>query len=157
MANMVRACLIVFCLCFTVVAILGCKGVPPKEEVISKEIVYQPINPALSQIEIGKIVYQRYGCAMCHGPNAEGGRKNPNIQTGGVITGLTKVAEGYTKSELANLILEGIHDIEKEDPNGPIPPYRMPGWRGHISERDLTALVAYLFSLMPESSTDDWE
>ena len=32
-------------------------------------------------IERGRVVYARYGCAMCHGADGKGGFKNPNSET----------------------------------------------------------------------------
>ncbi|RMG45225.1 MAG: hypothetical protein D6719_00535, partial [Candidatus Dadabacteria bacterium] len=57
---------------------------------------FYPVSHALDSKERGALLFKRYGCHLCHGKNAEGGFKNPNSETGGVIGGLTKVAEGYT-------------------------------------------------------------
>lgn len=101
-------------------------------------------------IERGKAVYRKYGCAGCHGPNAEGGVPNPNSKTAEQVPGLKFVAEGYTKAELARMILDGQKEIAPMDPKRPPPPLYMPGWKGKIDDGELKDLIEYLMSLMPK-------
>jgi len=104
----------------------------------------------------GRLVYARYGCAMCHGPDGRGGFPNPNAETDGKVPAVIYVAEGYTPAELEKLILDGTPTIGKADPNGPRPPYRMPGWRGWMTEGEVADLVRYLMSLYPKSAGETW-
>lgn len=104
----------------------------------------------------GRLVYARYGCAMCHGADGRGGFANPNAETDGKVPAVTYVAEGYTPAELERLILDGTPAVGKADPNGPRPPYRMPGWRGRMREDEVRDLVRYLVSLYPESAAQSW-
>jgi len=117
---------------------------------------FTEVDTTLPAVERGAVLFKRYGCQLCHGANGAQGIKNPNSQTGGEIASLTRVAEGYSKSELRKKILNGVKEIQRADPKGETPPFRMPGWTGRISKQNLNALVEYLFSLMPESEGDDW-
>jgi mono/diheme cytochrome c family protein len=107
-------------------------------------------------VERGRLVYERYGCALCHGPDGKGAFANPNAETAGKVPGVIYVAEGYTADELRRKLLDGVHTVGKADPNGPAPPYRMPGWAGRIGSQDLADLVEYLMSLYPGSAEEKW-
>ena len=100
--------------------------------------------------ERGRDVYRKYGCAGCHGPGGQGAVPNPNAMTAEQVPGLVYVAEGYTKEELKQRILNGQPEITPLDPDRPAPPLFMPGWKGKIAEGELEDLVAYLISLLPE-------
>lgn len=106
--------------------------------------------------ERGRRVYERYGCALCHGPEGKGGFANANAETAGKVPGVLYVAEGYTKPELRRKLLDGVHTIGEADSKGPTPPYRMPGWSGQVSEEDLGDLVEYLMSLCPQTAEEKW-
>ena len=93
---------------------------------------------------------------MCHGAEGKGGFENPNSETDGKVPGVIFVAEGYTRRELRQYILRGNARIGKADPNGPQPPYRMPGWTGSMSEQEIGDLVEYLFSIYPKSEKQGW-
>lgn len=95
----------------------------------------------------GRVVYDRWGCAACHGEDGKGGFANPNSETSGRVPGVTAVADGYLKSELRRYLLKGNATIGKEDPKGPRPPFRMPGWAGQMTEEEAADLTEYLFSL----------
>ena len=114
--------------------------------------------PAVADTAVarGRAVYERYGCATCHGADGKGGFANTNAETDGKVPGVTFVAEGFTKRELRRKILDGLATVGKKDPNGPRPPYRMPGWAGEIGDADLTDLVEFLWSLYPKSETQKW-
>jgi mono/diheme cytochrome c family protein len=104
----------------------------------------------------GKLLYERYGCVVCHGADAKGGFANPNSETDEKIPGLTKVAEGYTEAELVRLISHGTARIGRSDASGPVPPYRMPGWGDRLSDAEVKDLVRYLISLTPKTTTPGW-
>ena len=106
--------------------------------------------------ERGRLVYERYGCALCHGLDAKGGFANPNSETAGKVPGVLYVAEGYTAGELRRKILDGVRAVGKHDPKGPVPPYRMPGWAGQMSDEDVGDLVQYLMSIYPKSAGESW-
>lgn len=104
----------------------------------------------------GRLVYDRYGCALCHGSEGKGGFANQNAETDGKVPGVTRVAEGYTASELKRLILTGKSVIGKASAAGPRPPYRMPGWQDRMTGQDAEDVVRYLMSLNPKSAGEKW-
>jgi mono/diheme cytochrome c family protein len=104
----------------------------------------------------GHAVYDRYGCAGCHGADGKGGFPNLNSETEGKVPGVTFVAEGFTRGELRKKILDGFAAVGRKDANGPRPPYRMPGWAGQMSDGEVADLVEYLWSLYPKSETQKW-
>ena len=104
----------------------------------------------------GRLVYGRYGCALCHGAEAKGGFANLNAETAGKVPGLLYVAEGYTAAELRRKLLDGLPNVGRADPRGPRPPYRMPGWAGQMTEEEAKDLVQYLMGLYPKSAEEKW-
>jgi mono/diheme cytochrome c family protein len=104
----------------------------------------------------GRQVYLRYGCSACHGLDGKGGFANANAETEGKVPGVTYVAEGFTRRELRKKILDGFAPVGKKDPNGPRPPFRMPGWAGQMADAELSDLVEYLWGLYPKTETDKW-
>ncbi len=111
--------------------------------------------PAPDSVGRGRQLYQAYGCAMCHGPDAKGGFANTNAESEGKVPGLVMVKEGYLERELVVKILDGAPRIGKGDPKGPTPPYRMPGWRDRMSRAEATDLARYLVSLYPKKAAED--
>lgn len=114
----------------------------------------EPVPSAGAKVRRGQAVFNAKGCVFCHGPNGAGGVKNHNSQ-GGEIPSLTRVAEGYSASELKAKIETGVRDVARQDPDGPSPPLNMPAWKGHVSEEELDAVAAFLFSLMPQGASQD--
>lgn len=104
----------------------------------------------------GRVVYERYGCRMCHGNDGKGGFANPNAETDGKVPAVIYVKEGYTPAEIAKLIRTGNPRIGLADPKGHTPPYRMPSWDDRMSARELDDLVQYLLSLYPASAEKKW-
>lgn len=116
-------------------------------------------EPTQSQdplVRSGQDVFNAKGCVFCHGPNGTGGVHNNN-SVGGLVPALSKVAEGYSDDELRAKILAGVREVAKEDPVGPAPPLYMPSWKTHLTDQELTALVAFLKSLMPAGAKgEEW-
>jgi mono/diheme cytochrome c family protein len=104
----------------------------------------------------GRLVYASYGCSLCHGDDGKSGRENLNAETDGRVPAVVYVAEGYTETEVAQLIRTGTPHIGRTDPGGPTPPYRMPGFGGVMTDREVRDLVRYLMSLMPRDAADSW-
>lgn len=111
--------------------------------------------PAADAVARGRLVYQVYGCAMCHGPDAKGGFANLNSESEGKVPGLVMVKEGYLEKEVVQKILDGAPRIGKADPKGPTPPFRMPGWKDRMTRAEAADLTKYLFSLYPKKTGDD--
>ena len=100
-----------------------------------------------SSREAGKWVYDRNGCAGCHGLNGKGGRRNFNYQGNGLEPTLTKVIGNYTRDELRKKLNAGVPVVNKENDKGPTPPLYMPAWKDKISPPEMEALMDYLFSI----------
>ena len=101
-------------------------------------------------VERGKAVFKKYGCAGCHGKTAAAAYPIPTPKRRQQVPKLIYVAEGYTKPEARQRILNGQHEIFALDKSKPAPPLYMPAWRGKITEGELNDLVEYLFSLEPK-------
>src|SRR5512142_632576 len=107
-----------------------------------------PVAPAAdTPVERGRLVFATYGCGGCHGADGKGGFANPNAETDDKVPGVTFVAEGFTRAELRKKVLDGLATVGKKDQAGARPPYRMPGWRGVMSDAEVSDLVEFLFSL----------
>lgn len=104
--------------------------------------------------ERGKLVFEKYGCFVCHGNEGSGGVRNKNSATGGVVTALTYTSRAFKDAALKERIIQGPVPVKKTDPKGPAPPLSMPYYRGVISDEELTDLVAYLRSLTPEEGEE---
>lgn len=123
-----------------------------------KEFVGYLRKPELSltkeqqEIEAGRMVFEKYGCAGCHRENATGGMPNPNTHEG-VTPNLIYVQEGYTKKQLKKFIKDG-NIPEKKNKKGPEPPLYMPSWGKTIPDVELDKLAKYLFSLYPENEKE---
>lgn len=113
-----------------------------------------------SDAERGKHVYQKYGCAGCHGLEAKQGRTNFNA-TGpdqsdpaadmmkGEEPNLRKTVGNFTREELRAKIQNGVSAsaIVKFNPEGPAPPLYMPPWKDKIKGPELENLITYLLSI----------
>lgn len=111
------------------------------------------LDPAAARIENGRRRTLRYGCVGCHGPELQGGVKNPNSQ-GGEVPALIHLADDYTPEEVKAIIRRG-KTPALEDPNKPAPPLYMPTWGKILTEEDLERILAYAWSLRPHE-TEAW-
>jgi len=118
-----------------------------KENVPGVSEASAPLSPELQR---GLKIYEEFSCAACHGPGGKGGVHNFNGQSGQEVPPLNHVADGYTKPELIVKIQIGVPIEPKLDPNGPVPPLHMPGFKDMLSDAQLDDLVAYLISLKPK-------
>ena len=102
-----------------------------------------------SAVERGQAVFEKYGCAACHGLGGVGGRRNPNSGLGSEIPSLiyVKAYYGANVEALKTVIRNGRQPVPRQTAQRPNPPLYMPAWKDRISEEDLDALIAYLFSL----------
>jgi len=99
--------------------------------------------------EKGKAVFHRFGCNGCHGLEGFGGRHNWNAGLGSEIPPLLYV-KGYYEDDVESLkdvIRNGRQPTPRSDLYSPYPLLYMPSWKERISEEEIDALVAYLFSL----------
>lgn len=105
---------------------------------------------SLPAAERGRILFEKAGCITCHGKDGGGGYPNNNV-AGNLIPSLTLVSEGYTRDELMNKIKLGAVSIPA-DSSKPLPMLRMPVWKEQLKDGEVSAVVAYLFSLKPKSA-----
>ncbi len=104
--------------------------------------------------EQGKLVFEKYGCFVCHGNEGSGGVKNRNSATGGFVNALTYTSRAFKDADLKERIIKGPTPVKKADPHGSTPPLSMPHFRGVIPDAELNDLVAYLRSLTPEEGEE---
>jgi mono/diheme cytochrome c family protein len=111
--------------------------------------VPEPSPIYASQVERGKAVFEKFGCAGCHGASGIGGRRNWNAGLGEEIPSLlyANAYYGNDVESLKQLIRSGRQPVPRADTTRPRPALYMPPWKERISEEELDALVAYLFSL----------
>ncbi|MBU0558138.1 MAG: c-type cytochrome [Bacteroidetes bacterium] len=50
---------------------------------------------------------------------------------------------------IINKIHDGAPDLQRLNPEGPIPPLYMPSWKMHLSEKEINAVLAYLINEFP--------
>jgi mono/diheme cytochrome c family protein len=102
-----------------------------------------------SAVERGSAVFEKFGCAGCHGLGGLGGRRNWNAGLGEEVPPLlyVKAYYGNDVESLKHVIRKGRGPVPRADPSRPQPSLYMPDWEGRISDEELDALVAYLFSL----------
>jgi mono/diheme cytochrome c family protein len=90
----------------------------------------------------GSVLYVRYGCINCHGPNGLGGVPNPQSpdKTIPPLSGQDFRREFNTDAKIIDVIRSG-------SVIGRAPIVSMPHWGGIIPDQRLKALVAYLKTL----------
>lgn len=101
----------------------------------------------------GEVLYERAGCASCHGREGEGGFKNNNVP-GGLIPALRETASTYTREELIRKIKAGVPHPQKLDPAGPQPLLAMPSWGQVLTDDEIGALASYLLTFEPTTKAD---
>ena len=109
----------------------------------------EPVPTYASRVERGKAVLEKYGCTACHGIGGVGGRRNWNGGLGEEAPPLlyVKAYYGNNVESLKTLLRNGRQPVPRANAHRPQPALYMPAWKDRISEEDLDALVAYLFSL----------
>jgi mono/diheme cytochrome c family protein len=90
----------------------------------------------------GALLYQRYGCVNCHGPNGLGGVPNPQSPDEAIpaLSGADFFKEFNTDEKIIDVIRSG-------SVIGRAPIVSMPHWGGIIPDAQLRALVAYIKTL----------
>ncbi len=131
-------------------------GLSRSDRIPVEYLVPSPARPEpafASSVQRGRHVYEKYGCAACHGPDAKGGIRNYNYENE-VEPDLTKTMGTFTREELKKKIAEGVPVVGKKDPQGPTPPLYMPGWKDKIKGQELEDLVTYLHSIAEK--VEEW-
>lgn len=106
-----------------------------------------------SPVQHGRYVYEKYGCAACHGADAKGGIRNFNYEND-VEPDITKTVGTFTRDELRHKIQFGVPVVGKKDPKGPTPPLYMPPWKDKIKGQELEDLLTYLISIAEKQ--EEW-
>ena len=90
----------------------------------------------------GALLYQRYGCVNCHGPNGLGGVPNPQSPDKAIpaLSGAAFFQQFNTDQKIIAMIRSG-------SVIGQAPIVSMPHWGGIIPDDQLRALVAYIKTL----------
>jgi cbb3-type cytochrome c oxidase subunit III len=101
-----------------------------------------PIITAQGPAVEGALLYQRYGCINCHGPNGLGGVPNPQSPDKAIppLSGADFFTEFNTDEKITDVIRSG-------SVIGQAPIVSMPHWGGIIPDEQLRALVAYIKTL----------
>jgi mono/diheme cytochrome c family protein len=101
-----------------------------------------PLITAQGPVVEGALLYQRYGCINCHGPNGLGGVPNPQSPDKAVppLSGADFFKEFNTDKKITDVIRSG-------SVIGRAPIVSMPHWGGIIADERLQALVAYIKTL----------
>ena len=90
----------------------------------------------------GGILYSRFGCINCHGPNGLGGVPNPLSPDKAIppLSGQDFRGEFNTDAKIADMIRSG-------SVIGRAPIVSMPHWGGILSDEQIAQLIAYLKTL----------
>jgi cbb3-type cytochrome c oxidase subunit III len=101
-----------------------------------------PLITAQGPAVEGALLYQRYGCINCHGPNGLGGVPNPQSPDKAIpaLSGADFFHEFNTDEKITDVIRSG-------SVIGRAPIVSMPHWGGIIPDAQLQALVAYIKTL----------
>jgi mono/diheme cytochrome c family protein len=101
-----------------------------------------PVITAQGPAVEGALLYQRYGCVNCHGPNGLGGVPNPQSPDKAIppLSGADFFNEFNTDKKITDVIRSG-------SVIGRAPIVSMPHWGGIIPDDRLNALVAYIKTL----------
>lgn len=115
----------------------------------------------------GKYVFEKYGCNACHGQEGLAGRRNFNAlgpdqsdpqkdMDKGREPTLPDTVGTFTREELRKKIEDGVavSQIQKFNPEGPVPPLYMPAWKDKIKGREMEDLITYLLSIAKK--TEEW-
>ncbi len=100
-----------------------------------------------SPIEAGRAVFQKFGCAGCHGLDGIGGRRNWNAWLGDEVPSLIPVKQYYDRETLKEFIRHGRQPVPRSNPQRPNPPLYMPAWKDRIPDKQMDQLVEYVLSL----------
>jgi len=120
----------------------------------------------------GKYVFEKYGCAACHGLYGAKGRRNFNALGPGQVPldqyaklsdaqkiaemakgrepTLTQVVGTYDHQELVNKISNGVPEtaVARYNPDGPMPPLYMPAWKDRgLKGKELDDLATWLLTI----------
>ncbi|MBI4425826.1 MAG: cytochrome c [Elusimicrobia bacterium] len=124
-------------------------------EPTTRHVARAPATPVDIPFARGRRLYRELRCGVCHGPEGEGGVKNPNADPDGLVPNLYDLADGFTRQDLKDRLRKG-SQTKKLEEDKPQAPLDMPAWRDLLSDGDVEALAEYLFSLKaPAGATEE--
>ena len=139
----------VLLVCVAGAALFSAYGPPPAPRAVRAAVPSAP-DAAVAR---GRLVFDRYGCTLCHGQEGKGGVANTGaLRDGGKVPPIADLADAYKPSEVAQLIRTGRRTVDRADGVTAAPPYRMPGWGDRMSEPEVNDLVQYLMSLVSKDA-----
>ena len=121
-------------------------AIQPTTKPFAERLPQHPSSEEPSRIGQGRLLYREFRCGVCHGPDGEGGVKNPNADPDGAVPNLLDLEDAFTWDDLKDKIRKGYHPAKLAEEK-PEPPLDMPAWGELFSEEDLESLAHYLFSL----------
>ncbi len=107
----------------------------------------QPDDPV---VEEGREIASKKGCFHCHGPEGRLNMENPGSFKGYIPAWYGPDFEELVKSEkeLREWILDGVSERFRKNPAAQVflkrQKIRMPAYRGHLTDEELDAIVAYI-------------
>ena len=107
----------------------------------------EPQPTYLTKVEEGRALFHKFGCVGCHNEEGVGGRHNWNAGLGEEVPSLLYVKVHYTEDELKDLLRRGRQPAYRGNVHRPVPPAYMPAWKDRLTEDQIDALVAYVYSL----------
>ena len=102
-----------------------------------------------AQLALGKDVYQQH-CAHCHGARAEGDARWRQRGPDGKFPPPPLNGSGHAWHHSTQVLMDVITQGSAPDMGN------MPAWGDRLSQREITAVIAWLQSLWPEPVYDAW-
>lgn len=101
-----------------------------------------------SQVQSGKLVYQRFGCWGCHGKEGRKPDKNPNAAPDERIPKLWGVTNRLSDAEIIKTIKEGSTppSLNNNEP----PMFSCPRWDNNMTDSEMSDLLVFLRTLAPK-------
>lgn len=99
-----------------------------------------------SQVQAGKLVYNRFGCWGCHGLNGRKPDKNPNAAPNEQVPKLWGVTHRMSDVEVMNTIRQGSTPLSLYTDRPP-PPFACPQWGDSITNSEMIDLLAFMKTL----------
>ncbi len=114
----------------------GCGSTKTVTVTVGAQPSAPPTTPVSNLVAEGAHDFNQFACAQCHGPNGGGGISKD-------VPPLKIVGKAMTATQLRSIIDHGLGESAN-----PTRPY-MPVWGQIISQRQVTALVAYVHAGLP--------